>query len=159
MQRSAVISPCGRYRYALWRRWRDDRPGICMFVMLNPSTADATIDDPTIRRCITFAHSWGYGAIYVLNLFAFRATDPRELLRTADPIGPDNHIYLKCWGMSADIRIAAWGAHGGLLYQNEVVRDIIPRLHYLKLNKDGLPAHPLYLPGSLVPIPWGAQSC
>lgn len=105
--RGALISECGLYRYRLWRRW-----GIgphATWIMLNPSTADADLDDPTIRRCIGFARAWGFSAIEVVNLFALRATNPRELGRSADPIGPDNDRHLSEAGRAAELRIAAWG--------------------------------------------------
>src|SRR5882724_4976365 len=89
----AVLSDCERYRYALWRRWAE-RPAV-LFVGLNPSTADALQDDPTIRRCIRFAKAWGYGALYMGNLFAFRATDPRAMKAEADAVGPDNDGWLR----------------------------------------------------------------
>ncbi len=83
----------GAYRYSLWREWDSRRP-IVAFVMLNPSTADAAKDDPTIRRCASFARSWGYGSLEVVNLFAYRASEPKRLRQTPDPIGPANDDYL-----------------------------------------------------------------
>ncbi len=109
----AVISPCGAYRYALWRRWNKDLPW-CVWVMLNPSTADASENDQTIRKCMGFADRWRCGGIYVVNLFAFRATDPKALQGAGDKIGPDN----KTWHNLAysliyrrgGLCVAAWGA-------------------------------------------------
>ena len=94
MQRDALFSPCGTYRYRLTRRWAEG-PAVA-FIMLNPSTADGSVDDPTIRRCIGYGQSWGYGALAVGNLYAFRATEPQELRRARDPIGPDNDRHLEC---------------------------------------------------------------
>src|SRR5262245_19133112 len=91
--KEALISPCGLYRYWLTRTWDNSLRRVC-WVMLNPSTADAEQDDPTIRRCVGFARSWGAGGIIVVNLFAFRASDPKALLRAADPVGPDNDGHI-----------------------------------------------------------------
>ncbi len=93
MQTGAELSPCKAYRYALWRRWSDAPP--VLFVMLNPSTADESQDDPTIRRCISFAKQWGHGGIIVGNLFAFRSPYPNDLQTAADPIGPENNLWLE----------------------------------------------------------------
>ncbi len=96
MTGSAVLSECARYRYRLDRAWeRDDHGlGTVTWVMLNPSTADADVDDPTIRRCIGFSKAWGYNALTVVNLFAWRATSPRDLCAVEDPVGPDNEAHL-----------------------------------------------------------------
>lgn len=93
MIKSAIISECGKYRYSLSRIWDENKANV-LFIMLNPSTADGDVDDPTIRRCIGFAKSWGYGGIYVGNLFAYRATDPKELLKVENPIGFENIHHL-----------------------------------------------------------------
>lgn len=152
MQRGADISPCGRYRYTLWRKWGPG--GTVQFVGLNPSTADATLDDPTIRRCIGFARAWGFGGLMMTNLFAWRATDPRDMKAAADPVGPDNNGTLSAAYLNASLTVAAWGAHGTYLGRDAVVRRMLPRLHYLRLTKDGHPGHPLYLPASLRPVEW-----
>jgi hypothetical protein len=106
------MSPCGLYRYELWRYWAPGR--LVAWIMLNPSTADATADDPTLRRCIDFSKAWGCGGLMVVNLFGLRATDPQELRRAEDPVGPMNDHFL--WGrcMEADLVVAAWGGHGKL---------------------------------------------
>ena len=93
MKSDAVISDCGKYRYRLTRKWGYGRP--CGFIMLNPSTADALHDDPTIRRCVGFAKAWGCGALIVVNLFAVRATSPREMMRADDPVGPENKEHVQ----------------------------------------------------------------
>ena len=104
----AVISDCERYRYRLTRRW-DDGP-TCTFIMLNPSTADARKDDPTIRRCIGFARREGCAALLVINCFAFRATKPADLFAAEDPIGPENDRHIMAASLDADGQvIAAWG--------------------------------------------------
>ena len=149
MKSDAVISPCGMYRYRLSRTWGEAKAAA--FIMLNPSTADASEDDPTIRRCIGFAKSWGGGGLVVVNLFAFRATSPKDLIKAADPIGPGNHDYIFEAVYSQDIAVCAWGTKGDFMNQNnEVVRYIrsgsdVP-LACLGVTKDGHPRHPLYLP-------------
>lgn len=125
-----------------------------MFVGLNPSTADATLDDPTIRRCIGFAKAWGYAGLMMTNLFAWRATEPRNMLAAENPIGPDNDRVLSEAHDNAALSVAAWGAHGTYLDRHNAVRALLPRLHYLRLTKDGHPGHPLYLPSSLKPVKW-----
>ncbi|HEX2136504.1 MAG TPA: DUF1643 domain-containing protein [Microvirga sp.] len=108
MQREALFSPCGAYRYRLARRWAEGP--MVAFIMLNPSTADGSIDDPTIRRCIGYAQTWGYGALAVGNLYALRATEPAELRRARDPTGPDNDRHLEGMTRAAARVVCAWGA-------------------------------------------------
>jgi hypothetical protein len=146
-----VFSPCRAYRYSLWREWSGGN-GYAMFVGLNPSTADEDQDDPTIRRCIAFAKSWGYSGLCMTNLFAFRATDPKDMKKADEPIGIDNNKHLITLANNAGIIIAAWGANGSYKARNEEVRSLLPVLHCLKLTKDGHPGHPLYLPRTLTPI-------
>lgn len=157
MKRSATFSPCRRYRYALWRDWRDllgEDGGFVMFVGLNPSTADETNDDPTIRRCIRFTQSWGYSRLCMTNLFAWRATKPEDMMAADNPVGPDNDATLLDLASRAAVVIAAWGVNGTHLGRDQAVRAFLPRLHYLRLTADGHPGHPLYLPGALRPISW-----
>ena len=125
-----------------------------MFIGLNPSTADETNDDPTVRRCIGYARGWGYAGLCVTNLFAFRATSPHDMKAVDDPIGPQNDKSLIEMAECAGVIVAGWGVHGAYLGRGEDVRNMIPRLHYLKLTKNGFPAHPLYLPKRLKPILW-----
>ncbi len=148
---SATFSPCNLYRYDLWRRWSD--APYCMFVGLNPSTADATKDDPTIRRCIGYAKRWGYGALCMTNLFAWRATDPKDMKAAQEPVGSDNDATLQRCAKDAGIVIAAWGAHGSHLGRAKQVIAILPKLHCLKQTKDGSPGHPLYIKADVVPYP------
>lgn len=152
VESSAQFSECRRYRYQLWRKWSDG--GYAMFIGLNPSTADETINDRTICRCMTFAKDWGYGALLMTNLFAFRATDPKVMKREAEPVGPANDQWLMDSAASASVIVAAWGADG--IYRNraQAVRAIVKPLHYLRLTKDGHPGHPLYLPKTLTPLEW-----
>jgi len=144
----ARISEDGLYRYALGRRWGDGEP--VRFVMLNPSTADASVDDPTIRRCMSFARTWGYDAVTVLNLYALRATQPRELWKAADPVGPDNDAYLRIAAEGGvGLTVAAWGANARM-DRVEVFRRLFQQttVHCLGTTKDGSPRHPLYVPGA-----------
>ncbi len=138
----AVFSPCGRYRYKLWRVWEPDLPlGCVMFLMLNPSTATDAEDDPTIRRCIGYARSWGY----VGNLFAYRATAPTALQRAAHPVGPDNDRMLREMVAQSRLVVAAWGSHGAKYGRRvqEVLNLVRQPLYCLRPLCSGPPAHPL----------------
>ena len=162
---SAFISECGQYRYELRRTWDESKPKV-MFIMLNPSTADADIDDPTIRRCIAFAKSWNYGGILVGNLFAYRATEPKTLLTVTDPIGKENITHLKVLSFESDIIVCAWGNSkiverlGKKLGSDyKPLSEILGRLFYLELANDGTPKHPLYLKGDLKPVRFEVPAC
>lgn len=156
MKKDALVSGDGKYRYWLSREW--DRDGAtCLFIMLNPSTADAMEDDPTIRRCIGFARDLGYGRLEVGNLFAFRATDPKALLVAPDPVGPDNNYWLFRLCARADLVIAAWGANVTRGRAEALRRGIFARLPYkeikcLGVTKAGHPRHPLYLKADSQPV-------
>lgn len=153
--RGADLSDCGRYRYALWRTWDVEAPlGLnVLWIMLNPSTADGAHDDATIRRCVGFARAWGYGGIRVVNLFAYRATHPRDLWRYPEPIGPRNDavIYRELLLCDGPV-IAAWGAlpHGRGRARAEAVaaavRSADRLLECLGRTQDGHPRHPVRLP-------------
>jgi hypothetical protein len=153
----AMFSEDRRYRYLLWRCWNQDLAKAAIFIGLNPSTADETEDDPTIRRCIGFAKAWNCGGMFMLNLFAWRATSPKDLKRAADPVGPDNDQYLKTFASLIGPTVAAWGNHGAWRGRSLEVRKLIPQLQCFGLTKQGEPKHPLYLPKSaqLVPYPGG----
>lgn len=144
----AVISECEKYRYVLTRkipqavRWV--KP--CLFIMLNPSTADAELDDPTIRRCMGFAKEWLCTELTVVNIFALRATDPKELYQAADPIGPENdkHLWEQIDKHSVGgVIVAAWGAHKIAEERGNKIAEI--GLQCLGKTKNGSPRHPLYL--------------
>ncbi len=156
IEKNALISDCGCYRYHLWRQWSGDslaKPVV--FIGLNPSTENADLDDPTIRRCVGFAKSWGYDALLMVNLFALRATNPKVLKRTTDPIGPHNTAWLHRAVARAPMVVAAWGTHGSYRNRHSQVKDeFTGSLHTLKLTKNGFPSHPLYLPARLQPEPW-----
>lgn len=158
---TAVISECGRYRYTLSRRTDCPLRWIkhACWIMLNPSTADATIDDPTIRRVKAFSASWGFTNVTVVNLYALRATDPQELWTAdVDPIGPENNQHILAAARAANQIICAWGKPGPEQTRPSQVRGMLEELagdlYWLKLNKDGSPGHPLYLPKSLTPQLW-----
>jgi len=154
--RGAVLSPCGAYRYRLWRQWGNGSR--CVFVMLNPSTADAAHDDPTLRRCLAFARGWGHDHLDVVNLFAFRATQPRVCLRAPDPVGPDNDKHIAEAVRGAALVVVAWGEHGAWCKSDRAVLALLEREgvtpHALRLTQSGQPEHPLYLPKSLEPKPY-----
>jgi hypothetical protein len=151
-ERNAILSSCRAYRYVLSREW--GAGPLVLFVGLNPSTADETEDDPTVRRCVGFANAWGYNRLFLANLFGFRSTKPRELLRATDPVGPENDRYLRNLSRRADLTVAAWGVQGRWHGRNDEVCGMLANLHYLRLTKGGHPSHPLYLPGSLRPKKW-----
>lgn len=122
--------------------------------MLNPSTAGARDDDPTIRRCVSLACGWGYGSLAVANLFAFRATRPEVLKRAADPVGPRNDRWIAQLAEEADLIVAAWGNHGAYAGRSRGVLETLRRPHHIGLNKTGEPAHPLYRPSTVKPARW-----
>lgn len=144
---TAVISRCGLYRYHLTRKW--GRGPYALLIMLNPSTADAMQDDPTIRRCISFAKREGCGALVVVNLFAFRSPSPADMKAADDPVGPENDRYIRSAvaGAKGPI-IAAWGAHGSYRGRDKAVRALVDApMVCLGLTKAGAPRHPLYVRG------------
>lgn len=149
----AMFSPCLNYRYVLWRRIDIDSPTALMVIGLNPSTADEREDDPTIRRCKDFARRWGHGMLYMLNLFAFRATDPKRMKAELYPVGPSNDLFLREYASKSHFHLAAWGAHGSWMGRSREVQPIIGKVLYcLKTTKSGEPAHPLYIPSSTMPF-------
>jgi len=152
MKKGAQFSECRKYRYALWRTWREDCHA--MFIGLNPSTADETQDDPTVRRCIGFAKAWGFGGIYMLNLFAYRTTNPKELRLVEEPIGNENDGFLKMYHIKEGLTIACWGIWGTYMNRGEKVIELLGKenLSCLGLTKSGQPKHPLYLKGDTEPM-------
>lgn len=144
-KKSAVFSPCRRWRYSLERIWQPEL-GLVQFIGLNPSTADETEDDPTIRRCIGFSRDWGYGGIVMSNIFAFRATDPKLMKAATDPIGPENDKWILAQYDKCEITVAAWGLHGEFRGRGEIVAEMLRYdLRHLGKTKHGQPRHPLYL--------------
>jgi hypothetical protein len=154
LKTDAKLSSCRNYRFALWRTWDDSKP-FAMIIGLNPSTADEVENDPTITRCINFAKSWGYGGVCMANLFAYRATEPSDMKSHNDPIGAENDMWLTKLAKDAAIVVAAWGNDGNYLNRSTVVKNMLPNLHYLKMNKSGEPAHPLYIKADLAPVVMG----
>lgn len=152
LRATASFSECRTYRYTLTRQWGEGRPVV--FIGLNPSTADESADDPTIRRCVGYATGWGYKGLVMVNLFAYRATDPKIMAQAHDPIGPANDTILEATCAEAALVVAAWGVGGSLQRRDARVKAMISDLHVLRLTKDGHPGHPLYLPKCLVPVPW-----
>jgi hypothetical protein len=151
--RGAIYSACQTYRYLLWISWDPSRL-LCAFVMLNPSTATEKENDPTISRCERRARAWGWGGLIVANLFAFRSTDPVALYLHDEPVGPQNDACILAAAEAAETTICAWGKHGDFRGRAAHVRQLLASkpLSALKLNGDGSPAHPLYLPYSLNPV-------
>ena len=150
---AAALSPCGRYRYGLWRRWSAGR-GELLVVGLNPSRADGHCDDPTLRRCIGFAQAWGFQGLRVANLFAWRARDPVQLRRVGDPVGPDNDRWLLQLAEGAELILAAWGNRGQWQGRDQRVLTLLGPWHCLGFSAQGAPLHPLYLPRSCRPQRW-----
>lgn len=148
MKKNADISECEKYRYSLERVWDQDKP-LIGFIGLNPSTADGTDDDSTIRKCIEFAKLWGAGGIYVTNLFAYRATMPSDMLEQVEPIGPKNDSYLIQLPSKVPKIVACWGNDGAHNNRANQVKQLLKtELMCLGINKTGEPKHPLYLKGT-----------
>lgn len=154
---TAVLSDDRTYRYRLRRTW-DVTKDTVAFIMLNPSTADETEDDPTIRRCLGFAKEWGFGSLVVANLFALRATDPDELTEHPEPVGPDNDDHVLDVAMGATGTVAAWGTQGSLHGRGREVTAMLldhsVPLRALDTTKEGHPVHPLYQPADAEPEPF-----
>jgi hypothetical protein len=153
----AVYSGCERYRYSLTRVWGAGPKAL--FILLNPSTATEMQNDPTIERCERRARAMGFGAFRVVNIFAFRATDPRDMRGADDPIGPQNDATVQTAAAWADLILCGWGGHGAHLGRGAVVEQILRRtgapLFHLGLTKDGQPKHPLYISYAMQPHAWG----
>lgn len=153
----AIYSPCERYRYALTRVW-DDHGTRVAFVMLNPSTATEVQNDPTVERCERRARALGHGSFRVVNIFAWRDTDPKAMRAAAEPVGPENDAAIAAACDWADVVVAAWGAHGAHLDRGAAVRALLARaatpVTHLGLTKEGHPRHPLYIGYATRPEPW-----
>jgi hypothetical protein len=157
IQSTAVFSPCDRYRYRLERRWSD--APLCMFLMMNPSTADIQIDDPTCRAAREFAKLWGFGGLIVSNTFAYRSTAPGGLLQIDDPVGPENDAHILQAAHDSGRIIAAWGLPPKKLrWRGAAVAAMLGAAGFpllcLKTNGDGSPAHPLYIARKTLPYPY-----
>lgn len=156
-QHTARFSLDRVYRYTLTRRWATTG-GMCNFLMLNPSTADESKNDPTVTKIVGFAKRWGYAGLVVTNLFAFRATDPKAMMCASEPVGPFNDAAILESAQSAALVVCAWGRNGSFMGRSDVVRRLLQgydiTLHSLALTKAGQPVHPLYQPNSRSPQPW-----
>lgn len=150
MKKGAEFSKCRTYRFLLWRSWNKELPYLNV-IGLNPSKADENEDDPTIRKCMKFAHSWGYGGLMVTNLFAYCATKPEEMMHADDPIGWGNDMWIKSVHKKCALTLAAWGADGTHWGRDAEVKKIVSSLSCLALTKDGQPRHPLYMRDSSRP--------
>ena len=143
----AIFDVNGRYRYSLWRSWSTHYPRI-VFILLNPSSADEQRNDPTIRRCMGFARAWNFGSMEVVNLFAYRATDYRELFKVSDPIGEENNHFLLQAVERCSTVVLGWGTRGTLLGRDRQVISLLAHrndVYCLGIMKDGKPRHPLYI--------------
>ena len=160
MRKEAIISPSGKFRYSLVREWDTELPSI-MFLMLNPSIADGTINDPTVNKCIKYAQSWGYGCLFIGNLFSYISTDPQGLLNENNPTGGWRNLdEINAMAKLCDKVLCCWG-HSDIIsqldpnleYVKNVTRIIKDKLYYLEMSVDCItPKHPLYLNASLQPI-------
>ncbi len=149
----AIFDKTQEYRYVLWRTWDQNAPRIT-FIMLNPSTANEFENDPTIRRCISFAKQWGFGSLGVVNLFAYRATNPIEIYTVDDPIGKENDLHILRELEKTELVILAWGTKGAYLNRDKNVLDMLSSfdLFAIDISKEGHPKHPLYLKGDSTPV-------
>ena len=148
IERDAVISDCGRYRYLLRRTWDHTKPR-ALVIMLNPSTADAKVDDATIRSLTRLLRGHGYGSFEVVNVYALRATEPVELAKADDPVGPRNLAIVEAAIGRCDVAICAWGSYPPARDASIDIRNAIhsrrPAVYCFGRTKDGSPKHPLYL--------------
>lgn len=152
MNAGAYFSPDRKYRYALWRIWDETKP-LVMFIGLNPSTANETEPDPTITRVINFARDWGYGGLYMMNLFGIVSSKPEVLLTDSNPLG-DNDKWLETIAAKCDRIVFAWGIFKQARLRAEDVKKRFPGSYCLKKTKEGHPWHPLYVAAKTIPIPF-----
>lgn len=157
----AIFSECLRYRYHLWRQWREltASAGFVLFAMLNPSTADEFKLDPTLTRCKGFTQRFGFSRFEVVNLFALRSTDPKALLSHPDPVGPSNDLVIKTCMEKATVIVVGWGAFPLASWRAKQVFELAQGkpLHCLGTTQAGHPRHPLYLPSAAELRPWAPQ--
>lgn len=162
--KAADLSECGQYRYTLHRQWvQTESPKRLLFVMLNPSSANGLLDDPTVGKCVGFAQRLGYDALSIGNLYAWRSPYPKALMKAADPVSPDNDAWLTALVRNCDRAIAAWGNSARVLgpvwrEREAAVIDLLTREKHLyrlgSLTVDGNPRHPLYLKYDTEPVVW-----
>lgn len=159
VRKGALLSPSRTYRYILSRSWcSSSTPNQLIVIGLNPSKADARVDDPTVKKLIFITRRFGYNALMLLNLFAYRATDPKELLKVEDPIGPMNNEILESYCSGIGDIVLAWGNGGTYMERGrEVMNMLLPTNKLLKCfgkTGQGHPCHPLYLPKETKIVPW-----
>jgi hypothetical protein len=155
----AVFDQTEAYRYTLGRRWAPGGRRVC-FCLLNPSTADASVLDPTLTRCFGYARQWGYQAMDVTNVFALRSTDPKGLREVEDPIGANNDAHIVELARDADLVVVGWGTHARLNERHSQVIELLRgvcEMTCLGVTKDGFPKHPLYLRKDLEPTAFESQ--
>jgi hypothetical protein len=159
-ENGAMFSPCKQYRYALWRTIAGGSDREFAMLGLNPSTADHRVNDPTVTRCINRARDLGYGKFWMLNLFAWRDTDPKGMKAAIEPVGIENDQIIRMVVSQCEMVVCAWGAHGKYKGRADAVLKLLSDydLHALKITKGGFPQHPLYLPNKLQPTLWRAKS-
>lgn len=155
MESGAIFDATGHYRYTLWREWDEGRSRVAI-VMLNPSIADETQNDPTIRRCIEFARSWGYGSVEIVNLFAYRTPYPKELSNATEPIGTENDRYIIQASNRSSKLVFAWGNCGDLRDRARQVCNLLAGVegYCLGLTRTSQPRHPLYLAKDTQLVPY-----
>lgn len=146
----AAFSDCRNYRYGLWRIWNEDN-GIVMFIGLNPSKADERDNDPTIKRVMSFAFKWGFGGVIMANLFAWVTPYPWELKECKNPLG-ENVQWLGELSLKSQRIVFSWGTFKEAQARATEVIQLFPDAYALKINKDGSPQHPLYVPGNVIPV-------
>ncbi len=150
----AEFSPCRRYRYTLTRILHESDDSTMAIIGLNPSTATATTDDPTVRRCIRFAIREGFGRFVMLNIFGYRATDPKDMKSVRDPVGKGNDGAIRRVVASADLTVFAWGTHGAHMDRHGAVLDLVGPRYCFGVTKAGFPKHPLYLRADTPIVPF-----
>lgn len=159
IKNKTVFSPDRVYRYTLFREWDSLFSGHKNYIMwngLNPSVADETQNDNTVSICIEYSKNWGFGSMYMMNLFAICSTDPEGMLSAKDPVGPDNNKWLKKIASKASSIICVWGVDGGHMERDRAVLKLLKNktLQCLKKTRDGFPHHPLYMKKVTEPRPY-----
>lgn len=149
--RSAILSDDGKYRYKLERKWGPDASKMVGFIMLNPSIANDKKDDPTMKRVINFAKSWGFDGVIVCNLYAHISPHRKELKHVDDPLGPENERYVREIVATCSQIVYGWGNDGS---EPQWLRELVPSPYCIKMNKGGQPKHPLYIKGECEMIPY-----
>ena len=151
LRSSARYSPCKKYRYTLTRVWDADKPKVA-FIGLNPSTATEIQNDPTVTRCMNYAARWGYGGMHMLNIFGYRATDPKIMKAVKEPVGAGNDFWIKVKAQEAAMALACWGTHGEHQERGKKVLELVDNLKCLGVTKHGHPRHPLYMRSDVQPV-------